>query len=449
MIQTSTLDNGLKIVTENLPGKRLADLCILVGAGARHEANEGGVAHAVEHCVFNGTTNRDKEKITAEIEKRGGNINAFTSLEDTQYTALVFKEDLDETLSIMADMMQNPTFDKKETAREKRVIYQEIKENSDELSSLLCEAELKAAYGTQSITHSVGGRLKQITQLNAEKLHAYMDEHYTASNMIVSVSGDINHDSFVQKCQHEFSSLKTGKPVKVEPAVYKGGCKVFGRLLEQLRVNIGFKGYSHTHPDRYAARIAADVLGGGFSSKLCREIRDKRGLVYDICTAMDSFRDTGLLTVSLSSSPKQIKEAIPVICEEILNFSYSLTDAELQQSKKQYMCGLIMDSEKGTNQAVENAERLLRRGVIKPAEEDFKTVEAVTKEDVIRVAHEMFSSKPAMAAVGFARELLPYDKLCDYLGYDQSRESCTRVVKDSRIAQLKTAAHMSNSHTRC
>lgn len=449
MIKITTLQNGLRIVTESLPGKRLADLCLLVQVGSRHEKVEGGVAHAVEHCVFNGTANRGKEKITGEIEKRGGMVNAETSIESTNYTALVLKEDFCDALDILADMVQNPSFDKKDLAKEKKIICQEIKECADDPESVLAEATIKAAFDGQPITHLTGGRLAQVRQMTPEKLRAFVDEHYTAANMIVSASGDIEHEAFVQKCEKAFENIKSGEAVKTVPAVYEGSFEAVGRVLEQLKVEIAFKGYSYRDENRYACQMVADILGDGFSSRLVNEVREKRGLAYDIHTWTDSFCDTGLFSVKVSSSPKQMREAIPVICEEILKFSHTLTEEELQQAQRQYISGVLINHEKMTNHAAVNAEKLFERGIINPVEKTLKAIKAVTKEDVIRVADEIFASKPTFAAVGLTRGLISYDTLCRYLGYRENKTpNPTCVIKGAAGHGNRAAACRRNGHMR-
>src|SRR6266550_102270 len=282
-VRLSTLPSGLRVATDRIETVDTVSLGIWVDVGTRHEPPEiNGVAHFLEHMAFKGTNRRSARGIAEEIEAVGGHLNAYTSRESTAYYARVLKEDVPLALDILADILQNSTFDPEELERERTVILQEIGQANDTPDDIIFDNFQERAFPEQPMGRPVLGRPEIIRQLSREAVMGYLREHYGAARMILSAAGNLDHDRFVDLAATLLSGMTAERAIATEPARYVGGDHREARDLEQLHLVLGFPGLPLGDPDYYAATVLSTAFGGGMSSRLFQEVREKRGLVYSI-----------------------------------------------------------------------------------------------------------------------------------------------------------------------
>jgi predicted Zn-dependent peptidase len=294
----ATLSNGLRIVTDRIDTVATVSLGLWVDVGTRHEpAAINGVAHFLEHMAFKGTKRRSALAIAEEIEAVGGHLNAYTSRESTAYYAKVLKEDVGLALDILADILQHSTFEPSELERERTVILQEIGQANDTPDDIIFDYFQERAFPGQAMGRPVLGSPEIIKKLARKSVVSYLKNHYSASRMVVSAAGNLDHDKFVALAETLLSDLPAERAVGTEPARYVGGEHRQDRDLEQLHLVLGFPGLKLDDPDYYAAAVLSTAFGGGMSSRLFQEVREKRGLVYAISSFAHSYRDGGLFGI--------------------------------------------------------------------------------------------------------------------------------------------------------
>src|SRR5271156_1213565 len=316
----ATLPNGPRIVTDRIDTVATVSLGLWVDVGTRHEpAKVNGVAHFLEHMAFKGTKRRSALAIAEEIEAVGGHLNAYTSRESTAYYAKVLKEDLPLALDILADILMNSSFDPAEFERERTVILQEIGQANDTPDDIIFDHFQERAFPDQAMGRPTLGSPEIIRRLSRESVIAYLRDHYGAARMVLSASGNLDHDRFVDLADRLLSAMPAiganGHAITAEPARYIGGEYRQGRDLEQLHLVLGFPSLALGDPDYYAASVLSTAFGGGMSSRLFQEVREKRGLVYTIHSFAHSFRDGGLFGIYAGTGEEEAGELMPGLCE--------------------------------------------------------------------------------------------------------------------------------------
>ena len=298
MLKTTTLENGLRIVTESMPGLETVSLGIWNFVGGRDESIEvNGVAHFLEHMAFKGTTSRSAKQIAESIENVGGDINAYTSNEVTAYHAKLIAEDLQVGVDILTDILQNSTFAKEELEVERGVILQEIGRTLDSPDSFIFDKYQETAFPNQPIGRSLLGPKNIIERISRDEIKNFMSSHYNPKKMIVSACGKLDHDDFVEKIINSCTNLPQGTSDNRAPAKYQGGEFLEKKELEQIHLILGFDGINFHDKDYYSLLVYNSLLGEGMSSKLFQEIREKRGLVYSIFSFPMSFSDSGVFGI--------------------------------------------------------------------------------------------------------------------------------------------------------
>jgi predicted Zn-dependent peptidase len=410
--RVSRLANGLRVATDAIHTVDTVSLGILVDVGTRHEpAAINGAAHFLEHMAFKGTERRSARAIAEEIEAVGGHLNAYTSRESTAYYAKVLKEDVPLALDILADILQNSTFDPEELERERTVILQEIGQANDTPDDIIFDHFQECAYPEQAMGRPVLGRPEIIRGLGRDAVVAYLRDHYGARRMVLAAAGNLEHERLVDLADTLLSDLPAERSVSTEPARYTGGDRREDRDLEQLHLVLGFPGVTLGDPDYYAASVLSTAFGGGMSSRLFQEIREKRGLVYAIHSFVHGYRDGGLFGIYAGTGEEEAAELVPALCEEAMKLQSGLTAIELSRAKAQMKAGLLMSLESTSARCEQLAQHLLIYGTPFDPPEVVRRIEAVDDAAIRRVVSRWCSAPPTVAALGPLSRLEDYDKL--------------------------------------
>ena len=416
MIQTTTLPNGIRVVTDNESHFETVTLGVWVGVGSRFETPaQNGYSHFLEHMCFKGTPTRTAHQITEPIETAGGYMNANTDIDRTAYYAKLLKKDFRLGLDIIADMVQHASVPAADLEKEKGVIIQEINMYNDMPDVVADDLFMARAYPDQAVGRPIIGPAENIRNATSEDLLNYMHANYTSHNWVVSAAGNVNHDAFADACAQLFRDYPNRPAVQPEPARYVGGDSRKSKKTEQVQFNLGFAGPAYTDDDFYAAKIASLILGGGFTSRLFREIREKRGLVYTIHTSHRPLSDTGFVVVSGGTGEKHVGELMPVLCDEIVKLPDTMKEDEIARAKELIRAEWLMSSENAERRANMNANDLLKRGKIVPLADKLAKLEAVSAADLTRVARQIFAGKPTLAVYGPIQHVMEYDALCGRL----------------------------------
>lgn len=400
--QLTTLPNGLRVATERLAGVETATVTVSVDVGARcEEASDGGISHMLEHMAFKGTSRRSARQIAEEFDMIGGHLNAYTSHESTVYYAKVLKGDIPAAVDMLADILQHSTFDEEELARERQVILQEIAMHHDTPDELVFDHFQAASFPSQALGRSILGTPERVASFSRDDLKRYMAMHYHPSRMIISAAGAVDHEALVSLVAAQFTQSPSQPSAKLEPAEYRGGATIVERELEQLHVVMGLPSVSFNHADYYAHQLLSIILGGGMSSRLFQEVREKRGLAYHVSAFVSGYEDTGLLGVYAATSDDKTAELMPVLCEQLQSCAESIDETELRRAKNQQISGLLMTRESTSSVAEWIGRHLLCYGRYKTAQELTEVIEAITVADITRAARHMLQpEKLTLAALG-------------------------------------------------
>ncbi|MFV0297573.1 MAG: M16 family metallopeptidase, partial [Hyphomicrobiaceae bacterium] len=399
----TTLPNGLRVVSHEMPHLSTVALGIWVGSGARHESErEHGISHLAEHMAFKGTRRRSAQQIAEEIEQVGGEINAATSLDMTYYYSRVLQDDIAVALDILADIVQDSLFDDGELEREREVILQEIAATRDSPDDTVYDLFQDAAFPEQALGRPILGTPESVKGFSSDDLRRFLARRYKAGSMVLSAAGNIRHDDLVAMANAHFGSLQPGTAENPQDARYVGGPRLSGRNFEQAHVLLGFEGVSYRNPAFYSAQIFSGILGGGMSSRLFQEVREKRGLCYSIYSSAWGLQDTGLLSVHASTTPDILQDLVSVVRHELLRAVSDVPDErEVQRAKAQIKTGIAMGLESSLARSEQMARQLLAFGRLVPAEELLERVEQVTAVGVRDAAATMLTgSRATVALVG-------------------------------------------------
>ncbi len=409
----TTLPSGLRAATETLPGMESVTVAVSVAVGARYEnTNEGGLSHMLEHMAFKGTKRRSALAIAEEMDMAGGNMNAYTSMESTVYHIRVLKNDLPLAVDMLADILQNSVFDEKELERERQVILQEIAMHYDTPDDLILDHFSETAYPEQAIGRSILGLPEQVQRYSNEDLIRYIGKHYNTSSMVITAAGNIEHEDFARLVSEHFTTLPVSPRTTPATAIYTGGDRRTERKLEQLHMMLGFEGVSFNHSDYYTLQVMATILGGGMSSRLFQEIREKRGLAYTVQAFVSSYTDTGTLGIYAATNEEKASGMLPVICEEVIKIQGSITDQELHRAKNQIKANLLMARESSSSIAEWIGRHLLLYGRYKPASEIAALIDAIGKDDVTRVSRDMLKRNAiTITTLGPQKNIPDYNSL--------------------------------------
>lgn len=414
--KVTVLPNGLRVVTDTMDEVDTVSLGMWVDVGAMYEPAEiNGISHLLEHMAFKGTVNRTARQIAEEIENVGGLINAGTSRESTSYYIKVLKEDTALAVDILADILLNSTFDPEEFAREKTVVLQEISQSIDTPDDIIFDRFQSCAFPDQPVGRPVLGSVETVRGISRETLDSYMKTNYTPRRMVASAGGRIDHDEFAGMIEKAFGNMTAKDGLTAPDAVYKGGEYRENKSLEQVNLILGFPGVSVSDADYYTAHVLSTILGGGMSSRLFQEIREKRGLVYSVFSFNAAAVKGGLFGIYAGTGEEEAAELLPAVCDEILKIRQSVTEEELKRAKAQLKAGILMSLESPSARAEQNAAQLLAFGQLKEKEEILGRIMNTTAADVTGLADRLFSRTPTLACLGPVKRVMDYDKLAEML----------------------------------
>ncbi|MEJ8571766.1 pitrilysin family protein [Microbaculum marinum] len=401
-VRTTTLDNGLRVVTAEMSHVQTAALGVWVRAGARNERpEEHGLSHLLEHMAFKGTRRRNARQIAEEIESVGGDLNAATSHETTAYYARVLKEDVPLGFDILSDILRDSVFDGEELRREQHVILQEIGAALDDPDDLVHDLLQAAAFGDQPIGRPILGTAETVAAQRVEGLRSYLSEHYRAPEMIVGAAGAVDHEAIVDLAGDLFGGFAATPGAPSPAARYVGGERKVEKDLSEANLLFAFPAPAFVDEDFYAARIAAAVLGGGMSSRLFQRVREEKGLCYSIYAFNWAFSDVGLFGISAATEPQDIEQLIDVTTAEVSNAISEIDDQEVTRARAQLKAGLLMGLESCAARVEQIARQSLFLGRTVSMEELTRRIDAVDAASVRNIlARIIYDNPPTLAAVG-------------------------------------------------
>jgi predicted Zn-dependent peptidase len=410
--QLTTLSSGLRVASEALPGVESVAVAVSVGVGSRYESEaEGGISHLLEHMAFKGTTSRTALSIAEAFDNIGGQFNAYTSSENTVYYAKVLKDALPLAVDILADIMLRSLFDAEELRKEQGVVLQEIAAHFDTPDDLIFDLFDAVAFPDQPLGRSILGRPEQVEAYKREALMRYMATHYSPSRMVLSAAGNVSHAQLVTLADQFFAALTGPAAPAPQPGRYKGGDTRTARKLEQLHLMMGFPGVSVHHQDYYTMQLYANILGGGMSSRLFQEIREKRGLAYHVSSSASTYADCGTLVIYSATSMEHGAQLPLLVADELKRMAEGVSAAELSRAKNQQKAELLMARENPGTVASWIGKHLLLFNRYRELPEIVANIDAVTEADIRRVGAEIVASPLTLAALGPVKAIPPHEKI--------------------------------------
>ncbi len=415
-VRVTTLENGLRVITDPMTSVETASVGVWVEVGARHEHPEvNGVSHLLEHMAFKGTERRNARQIAEEIEAVGGQLNAYTSREQTAFFAKTLKEDLGLAVDILSDIIRNPTLEADELERERAVILQEIHQCHDTPDDVIFDHFQATAFPGQPLGRPVLGSVELIRDMERETVVDFMRGHYNGNRMVLSAAGAVDHDQVVAMARERLGDTPEGNGFDRQGAAYKGGDFRESRDLEQVHLVFGFEGLPYHDDDFYAASVLSTLFGGGMSSRLFQEARENRGLVYSIYTFVSCYSDGGVFGIYAGTGQDETEELIPLVCDECKKVADKVHEDEVKRARAQLKANVLMSLESSSSRCEQRARQLTIYGRPIPMDELVEKIEAVDTEAVRRVAERFFASVPTFAAMGPLGRVEDYDGIAKRL----------------------------------
>jgi predicted Zn-dependent peptidase len=409
-VARSVLPGGLRVVTESLPTVRSAAFGIWAGVGSRDEdQGHAGATHYLEHLLFKGTAKRTALEISAAMDAVGGELNAFTGKEYTCYYARVLDEDVPLAIDILSDMVTSSLIEPKDVDAERGVILEEIAMNEDDPSDTVHEAFAAQLFGDTPLGRPILGTVHSINSITRERIAEHYAARYQPPDLVVAAAGNVDHDAVVRLVRESFGSVLTGDAAPGAPrlagpspdAAAGTGVRLVSRPIEQANLVLGCEGLARTDDRRFALGVLNAALGGGMSSRLFQEVREKRGLAYSVYSFASQHADTGMWGVYAGCLPAKADEVLSICQDEIAKvISGGLTDAELARGKGQLRGSLVLGLEDPSSRMSRLGKAELVYPRLEPVEEILASIERVTHGDVRAVAAEVIGKVKALAVVG-------------------------------------------------
>ena len=414
-VERSELANGLTVVSHAMPEVETVSLGIWIGAGSRSEAHaEHGVAHFLEHMAFKGTARRSARDIVEEIEAVGGDLNAATSVDSTAYFAKVMRGDMPLALDILSDIILEPRFDMAELRRERDVILQEIAASLDSPEDIVYDFISEAAFPNQAVGRPILGTVQSVVGFSRDHLGSYLSTHYHAPNMVLAAAGAVDHAALVAEAERRLSGLDKDASPKPETAVYSGGVRRSDKPFEQTHLMLAFEAPPYRHDDYFTAQILAGALGGGMSSRLFQEVRERRGLCYAVYAFATGLSDSGMFVVHAAGSPEKADELFGVIRGELARAADNgFDDAEIGRVKAQIKMGLLAGLESSGARAEQIARQILVHGRVLATDEIIEEVERVEAPDIQSMVERLLGSPVSLATVGPILNLARFESVAE------------------------------------
>ena len=404
-VRLDTLPNGLRVVTEDMPALQSAAIGLWIDAGGRHERLEqNGIAHFLEHMAFKGTARRSALQIAEEIEDVGGYINAYTSREMTAYYARVLQQDVALALDILGDIVLNPAFASDEIEVERGVILQEIGQSLDTPDDIIFDWLQEAAYPCQAMGRTILGPAERVSSFQRDDLSRFVAENYGPGQMILSAAGAVDHDEIMRQAEALFGHLQPVSQIAIEPARFAGGERREIKSLEQVHMALAFESPGYRDEEIYTAQIFASAMGGGMSSRLFQELREKRGLCYTVFAQAGAYADTGMTTIYAGTSEADIRSLAEVTASELARAGRDISEQEVARARAQMKAGLLMGLESPSSRAERLARLVSIRNRVPALEETVARVDAVSRDAVAAFARNLAGGELAVAFYGQAAD---------------------------------------------
>jgi len=408
-IEISRLSNGLTVISDPMANLESAALGVWVGTGSRDELPaEMGISHMLEHMAFKGTAGRSARQIAEEIESVGGYVNAYTSREQTAFHVRILKDDVALALDIIADILINSSFEESELERERQVVLQELGQARDTPDDIIFDHLQNVIYQNQPLGWPILGDEKTVTSFAPEMLRDYSARRYRAGGMTLVCSGAVRHEDIVRTAENKFARLRPGSAPASATARYVGGEIRVEEELEQAHIAYAFPGVAANDPDFYVAQLHAMVLGGGMSSRLFQEVRERRGLCYSVYAFTNNFQDGGFTGIYVGTGENEAAEISAVVAGEMEGMAHAVTDAEMARAKAQLKSGLLMGLERPGSRAEQIAGQIFTFGRVQDIAEIVAQIERVDANEVKRYAGRVMAS-PSLAAIGPVGKLERHD----------------------------------------
>ncbi len=383
-----------------MPGLKSASIGIWIKAGGRHESLEqNGVAHFLEHMAFKGTKRRSSLQIAEAIEDVGGYINAYTSREMTAYYARVLSDDVDLALDVVSDIVLNPVFSSSEIEVERGVILSEIGQALDTPDDIIFDWLQEVSYPDQPLGRSILGPAERVSNFQKQDLSKFVSENYGPDQMILAAAGAVDHEAIVRQCEEIFGNLVSRKQNQLLAGNFSGGEVRHIKDLEQAHFALAFEGPNYKNSDIYTAQVFATAFGGGMSSRLFQEVREKRGLCYSIFASAGAYSDTGTLTLYAGTSGDKVSELANITMDEIKRAADNMNENEIARASVQMKAGLLMGLESPSSRAERLARMVAIWDRIPTLDEVIEKIDAVTVNSVRNFAASLIGGSPAALAL--------------------------------------------------
>ena len=411
-IEKTQLNNGLTVATDNINGFETISLGLFVNIGSVNENQKQiGVSHFLEHMAFKGTEKRTALQISYDIESVGGFINAYTSKEVTAFHVKVLKNDVKLAVDIITDIVQNSTFDEIEFNKERGVIIQEIRQLNDAPDDYVFDMFQAKCFDNEKLGTQILGSEEDILSFSPNDLHSYLSSKYSTDKMILTASGGINHEDLVGLTNEFTPNMKKFETEVVEKQNYKGGFIFKKKKLEQTHLILGFEGLNHTHENKYDLCVLSTILGGGMSSRLFQEVREKRGLVYSVFSFASNYKDTGAFGIYAACEDDKAKEVIDITKNELEKIRFDITEEELKKAKTQIKASLLMGLESSSARMERLANQYLLQNRISSPNEVVEKIDIISIDSLKKLSNNIFNTKPTLAVIGNGRDI---ERLYDF-----------------------------------
>ena len=395
-IRTTTLANGLLVLTESMPHLRSVAMGVWIDCGSRDEAPEvNGISHFIEHMVFKGTTTRSASQFAREVDGIGGNLDAFTGKETICFNIKVLDENVPAALDLLTDLVLHPTFSPEDIAKEQGVILEEIKMDEDNPDYLVHETFTQNFWKGHSLGRPILGTTKTVASFNQQIVFDYYAGRFTPRNMVFSAAGHLHHDAFVAQVADHFSSLAASSETPLvhvpAPATFPHITLKRKKSLEQVQLCLGVPAPPVASPARYAVYLLNTMLGGGMSSRLFQTIREDRGLAYSIYSETNPFRDTGCLAIYAGTSAEKTPEVLRLTIDEIRRLKEdTVPEAELKRAKDQLKSNIVLGLESSSSRMANLARQEMYFGRFFTVDDIITEVDAVTPAEIQTLARDLF-----------------------------------------------------------
>ncbi len=395
-VQKREMKNGLVIASEVMPHLRSVSLGVWVKCGSRFEgADDTGISHFIEHLLFKGTKSRSAAEIAEEIDSVGGQLNAFTEKEYVGFYAKVLDEHLPFAFDLVSDIVLNPTFPVKEMQRERNVIYEEINMVEDSPQELILDMYMENFWKGHPLGRPISGTKKSVARIARSDVRKFFKSNYNASNTVIAVAGNIRHREVHRLAERYFSDLETGVAANpgLPPEIHAGRLVRRKAHLEQTHICLGTVSPPVASKERFCSHLLSNILGGGMSSRLFQNIREKRGLVYSIYSMLNLYHDAGALVVYAGMAPENASEVVELTLKEFGKLRHRLVSPqELKRAKENIKGSVMLSLESSSSRMTHLAQQQIYYGRFYKLEEILGAVERVTARDIRNLANRIFDS---------------------------------------------------------